>query len=429
MVIENIILYCLFGQRLTYKFNNKYRAISMLIPMSVMISRYHFSLMGFLDSATANTLGTIIVFISVFITALVFYKDSLSTTIIWSVIFLLLLSLSDLLTIFIFSIMGITADTIVQSNTLYFASALTSKAIAFIIIGVMEHIKRRRIMFPKFARTEITSIILINLLLLISTIQMFQSPDLTVDKNLILNLLLLLSFIISVITLVIIFKLSRKAEEDMEKKLLIHHLEMENKLNNDMANVVETLRSLRHDMNNHIVVLKNLIDTKQYVVLQEYADDLCKEISPANDFVFIKNKALSALLYNKSINAKMKDIDFDTIISLDFINIPEKDLCSLIGNLLDNAIEACEKVLDNKYIELTIYAKDDYYYIKCNNTFVEPPLISNNTLVSRKKSNGLHGIGFKNMKAIVNKYSGNIEYSYYDLFKVEIMLPLKPVMN
>lgn len=424
MLIENAILYLLFGQRLKYKFNHKYRFVSMLIPLSVMILRYHLSDMGLMESNSAVALGTVSVFISILITAMVFYADSIAIKTLWTIVFLLILSLSDSLAILIFSLTGLTADDIIQSDSLYFASSLISKIIAFIILGIMEMLKKRSLIFPRFARTEIVCIVLINLFLLVFSVQMFQSPELTVDKNIILNSLFLFSFLISAITLIIIFKLSKKAEEDLEKRLSLQQLEMENKLNSDMTNVVETLRSLRHDMNNHIVVLKNLLDTQQYDILHEYIDDLCEEISPANDFVITKNKALSALIYNKSINAKMKHIEFEKLISVDYIDIPDKDLCSLVGNLLDNAIEACEKVPDNKYMELAMYIRDNNYCIECNNTFKEAPVIANNTLVSTKKSKGLHGIGFKNMKAIVSKYFGTLEYSYYDLFKVKITLPV-----
>lgn len=423
MFIESIILYFLFVQRLTYKFNPKYRLFSMLIPLSAMIIRYHLSLLGLIKSASFNTLGAIIIFLSIFATAVFFYTDSITAKFLWSVIFLLIISLSDLMSIFLFSIVGFAPDEIIQSNILFFASSLLSKAISFLIVGIMGHLRKHNLMFPRYARTEIISIIIINLFLLVFSVQIFQSSEIKIDKMVILQLLFLLCFIISILTLVIVFKLSKKAEEDLEKKLTLQQLEMENKLNNDMTNVVETLRSLRHDMNNHVVVLKNLIYTKQYEILREYIDDICDEISPANDFIFIKNKALSALLYNKSVNAKMRQIDFETLISVDFIDIQEKDLCSLMGNLLDNAIEACEKVHDNKYIYLSMYTKNNCYHIECNNTFTDAPVIANNTFISSKKSRVLHGIGFKNMKAIVTKYSGTLECTYYDLFKVKIILP------
>lgn len=422
MIIECIILYLLFTQRLTYKFNPKYRLLSVLLPLCVMVIRFHLSLAGLFNSSSANAWGTIIVSLSIFSTAVFFFHDSITAKFLWFVIFLLILSLSDLLTIFIFSFAGFNPDAIIQSDTLFFISSLISKAIAFLIIGIMGHLKKHNLMFPRFARTEIVSIIIINLFFLVFSIQVFQSSEVMIDKNIILNVLFLLCFIISILTLIIVFKLSKKAEEDLNKKLSIQQLEMENKLNLDMTNVVDTLRSLRHDMNNHIMVLKNLIHTNQYEILQEYIDDICNDISPANDFIFLKNKALSALLYNKSINSKLKKIDLEIITSIDYINIPEKDLCSLMGNLLDNAIEACEKVSDDRYIKLSIYTKDDYYHIECSNSFIEAPIIANNTFISTKKNKALHGIGFKNMKAIVNKYSGTLEYTYYDLFKVNITL-------
>lgn len=423
MLLECYVLYRLYGHMLTYKYNQKYRFLSLLLPLSFSILRYQISITSLNNNTVIDICTMVAAYASIFLCGLIFYTNSIAARFLWTVIYLLVISLSDLTTLIIFSAIGFSSNEILQTNSLYFASSMVSKITALIIVEVIGHLKRKNLMFPQFAKIEIISIICLNIILIIFSAQIFRSNKDMLNKNTVLTILFLLCFNISILTFFIIFRLSKKAEEDLEEKLLIQQLEMENKMNIDMANMVENLRSLRHDMNNHIIVMKNLIHTNQYTTLQEYIDDMCDEVSPANDFIFIKDRALSALLYNKALSAKLKQIEFDTLISVEAFDIPDKDMCSLLGNLLDNAIEAAEKVPDNKYIQLIMCKKGSVYYIECSNTFCEMPIIKNNNFISSKESQSLHGIGTKNIRSIVNKYSGSIEFTYYDLFKAKISLP------
>ncbi len=423
MILQFFVLYRLYGHTLTYKYNPKYRFLSILLPLLISIIRFHISLAGLIHNSISDLAAMAVLYISVFLCGILFYSDSIASKFLWTIIYFLIIALCEVLTLIIFQVFGFSSTDLLQSEALYYSSGLISKAAAFIPVELIRPLRKKTLMFPRFARLEIISIIFINLFLIVYSVYIFHSDTTALSKNTVLSLLFLLCFLISVLTFVIIFRLSGKAEEDLEEKLLIQQLEMENKLNNDMTNVVEKLRSLRHDMNNHVLVLQNLVHSKQYDILQEYLDDMCGEVSPANDFIFIKNKALSALLYNKSLNARLKNIEFETVISVDGFDIPDKDMCTLLGNLLDNAIEAAEKVLDNKYIQLILSKKDSDYYIECSNTFREMPVIVKNTFITSKVSKELHGFGMKNIQSIVHKYSGTMEYSYYDLFKVKITLP------
>ncbi|MDE6433100.1 MAG: GHKL domain-containing protein [Lachnospiraceae bacterium] len=381
------------------------------------------------ENPTFNICDSLLLYIVIFSCGIFFHKNLLTAKVLWTVVALLILALGEVTVFMFLKLLNIETSSILQNQQLYTAVAITTKICAFLIVEFIRWLKPKNLILPRYAHSEMCGIIGINLFLIIFSVQIFQSDTKAINKDTLLSLLFLLCFIISILTFSIIFKLSRKAEEELEEKLLIQKLEMENKMNADMTNVVENLRSLRHDMNNHIGVMNGLVHAKQYDALEEYIHEIYHDISPANEFIFTHNKALSALLYNKMLNTKLKGIEFDPVIRITNCNIATKDICSLLGNLLDNAIEAAEKAEDHKYIELVMSKKNNCYIIQCNNTFRDIPIKINDNFITSKKSKDFHGIGIKNIKSIVNKYSGSLLISYTDLFRVEIILPVKPITN
>ncbi len=424
MCLDCYILYRLFSYALNYKYNHKYRFISVIPILLVSILRYQTAMTFLTEFPLYHICDAAIFYIVVFSCTIFFYLNSASVKILWTVIALLILVLGETAVFIFLKLSGLDFSEMQHNEPLYAVVTISAKMTALLIVEITGRFRHRVLTIPRYARFESFCIIMINLFLIAFSVQIFQSDTKTVTKDTMLTLLFLLCFIMSVLTFTIIFKLSRKAEEELEEKLWMQQLEMEHKMNMDMTNVVETLRCLRHDMNNHIGALKGLVHACQYDDLKQYIDELYQDISPANEFVFAHNQTLSALLYNKTLDAKLKQISFEPVVSISDCDIPDKDMCALLGNILDNAIEAAEKAEGSKFIELIICQKGNAYSIQCSNTFRDTPVYINGNFISLKKDRELHGIGTKSIKAIVEKYGGTLSMTYSDLFYVKITLPL-----
>jgi sensor histidine kinase regulating citrate/malate metabolism len=224
-------------------------------------------------------------------------------------------------------------------------------------------------------------------------------------------------------TISLCYKLTNLANAEMEQRLRIQRIEMEAKLNEDLSDIINTLRSLRHDMNNHIGIMKGLVENSEYVLLQQYLHDIYSEITNANDFIFVSNQALLILLNSKISKAQQKNIEMENIIEVNEIKISDKDMCSLLGNIIDNAIEAAEKNTDNSYIKLEIKENANCCYIYCENTYSQKPNLKNGKFITFKPDSINHGIGTENIKSIVKKYNGTINYNIDELFSVHILIP------
>ena len=107
------------------------------------------------------------------------------------------------------------------------------------------------------------------------------------------------------------------------------------------------------------------------------------------------------------------------------------DVCSIFSNILDNAIEACNKIKnDEKYIKIRGTFVKSYYVIRCENSKVNKIKIKNNRIISSKKDKFIHGIGLKSVKSSLKKYDGELEIEdFEDKFLVQIYIPIDKNMT
>ncbi len=129
------------------------------------------------------------------------------------------------------------------------------------------------------------------------------------------------------------------------------------------------------------------------------------------------NAIVNAVVNSKLVKCSKENIRINTTIQNKLKRIDDIDMSSLIGNLLDNAIEAQEKVtVDKRYIEVNMLNDDDVLYISVKNTILESVLENNKQLHTIKADKKSHGLGTKIVKDIVEKYNGSIDYYEEDEF-------------
>lgn len=229
-------------------------------------------------------------------------------------------------------------------------------------------------------------------------------------------------FVISFVSIVIMGRLSERARKETQLKLQLQHFQLEQKYREDIKQLTGQLRALRHDMNNHIGVMKGLLDLKQYEELEKYFSGIVNTLQMANDIVLTDSQALSVLLNTKTHQADNLGVELELIVSKEKIGMDDQDLCALVGNLLDNAIEAAGKS-EEKYVFFSLQQREKEIIIKCENSYVMLPKVKKDgTFFTTKKDKQQHGIGTKVIKEIVEKYHGTQEIQCADTFELVIML-------
>ncbi|AMJ41583.1 sensor histidine kinase [Anaerotignum propionicum] len=202
---------------------------------------------------------------------------------------------------------------------------------------------------------------------------------------------------------------------------------LENHLENIQASM-KTLRQWKHDYHHHTQAMQMLLENQQYSELNTYLAQFNSDFTNLTSMVSTGNLTLDAILSSKILIAKSHGIAVEQAIFLpEKLSIPQTDLCIVLGNLLDNAIEACNKPNQQQppYINITIKIHKGMLYFKVVNSSNGIYLFDNKKLISTKKQPE-HGYGFHNINKIVENYGGFFNYEPENSsFAATIMIPFQ----
>ena len=232
----------------------------------------------------------------------------------------------------------------------------------------------------------------------------------------------------NIVFVLLLIKLLKSIEEKSKLELINKKHDMEYNYYLNIKESQEKVRRIYHDINNHMTNIKIIQNKNEQVDI--YLDSIHKEISDFKNVFNTGNVILDIILSEKSRLCKSKNIYF--LCNIDFSKcdfIDMIDVSSVFSNLLDNAIEACEKIeddADEKYISIKGTIVKSYYIIKCENSKINKVIIKNNKIISGKKDKYFHGIGIESIKSSLKKYDGELEIENEEnKFISTIYIPLK----
>lgn len=174
---------------------------------------------------------------------------------------------------------------------------------------------------------------------------------------------------------------------------------------------------LFHDFHNHIGILQQLLSHQKYEEALQYLDELQDPIREMDQAMWTGDEATDYLINSKIAIAKAQGIPLQVQVEFPrHTDIRSADLCAILGNLLDNALEATKQMPDSKqrFIRLTIRRIHQMLVIKVENSFAVPPIKENGLLKTTKMENGLHGWGLKSAQTAAEKYDGTVQTSCTD---------------
>ena len=213
----------------------------------------------------------------------------------------------------------------------------------------------------------------------------------------------------------------------IDKRITKYQNDLINKQYAEVENMYRTMRGWRHDYHNHIQTMKAYLQMNKIEELEQYLNNLDKDLTTVDTVIKTGNVMVDAILNSKISLAKSKDINVNAkAIVPKKLKILEIDLCVIIGNLLDNAIEACMK-LDNpndRFIRVYVDIFKEQLYISVQNSNGGKIKKIGKTYYTTKESNS-HGFGLIRVDNIVNKYNGYINRQNEEgVFATEVMLPI-----
>lgn len=183
----------------------------------------------------------------------------------------------------------------------------------------------------------------------------------------------------------------------------------------------ENTRRLKHDMKNHILVLASYLSENKVEEAKSYLSEILDKLNKVYTYIETGNSILNYCMNTKLQLAHQKQIEVKAEIeNLAFQRLKSIDFTALLLNLLDNAIEACEKE-SVKYMEVSIQKKRGYEMIVVKNQIAQSVLTDNPELQSTKQDMSSHGYGMVQIKDIVSRYDGMIDiYEEKSMFCVAV---------
>lgn len=230
------------------------------------------------------------------------------------------------------------------------------------------------------------------------------------------------SVFLSILALFAAIKVLTKHEELLEKDALENIKENYYKA---LQREQKTVRTIRHDMKNHLLTVQAMIGKKDYNKANDYLINLTSSSAFEKGRQISKNNTINAILDNKLDLMEEYKIEFDYRISVpEKLEISDIDLSSLLGNALDNAIEANLKA-DNRKVIFRLRVDKGLFMLQIKNPLGENPLEKNGTFLTTKKDKKHHGIGLSSIRETVLKYGGNISTIVENgMFELVIGIPV-----
>lgn len=179
-----------------------------------------------------------------------------------------------------------------------------------------------------------------------------------------------------------------------------------------MSNMEEN-RQRFHDVKHQLAVLQSYAQDGEYEKLCQYLSEIDKDYYKMENKVWTGHGILDFLLNQKKEMANLKGIGFKICTSAVMeMPLTDADISVLVGNLLDNAIEACEKVQSgNPWILFKLIKRQRLLFIEISNSIEEVPKIKDGELLTSKQDKTIHGYGLKSVRRIIRKYDGVFSFS------------------
>lgn len=305
-----------------------------------------------------------------------------------------------------------------------FVLLVSSKIILFYLSRII--LKFKAVNYKKIPASSWVLITVIPLLTIFIMVTITESA--VYNNNTKSTFYLLLSIFGLITTNVIFYRTFMKSVRDYEisteNRLLKQNIELQKKHSAELKNLYKEIQTMRHDMKNQLLGIRTFVEDKNNGRALNYINSLIEDIDMTKKFVFTNNDMFNAIINNKFSDANSKGIKTTYDIGYEIENqIEDADINILFGNLLDNAIEACEKLEGNKEINLSIMKKRGYISIQVKNTVAEPVLQENPGLLTNKADKLNHGMGIRSIKKTVQKYDGIIDFTENgNIFICDILL-------
>ncbi|MDR1550929.1 MAG: GHKL domain-containing protein [Hungatella sp.] len=399
-----------------YKWNEK-PGFLILFPALLLITQIfndHFDVLAVIGSITASYFGMV---------ALKF-KSKTKIGLFWScILYFGTLMLSNSVVFSLFQLLlNKNIETLILSNGLFIVMCLISKSCLWVIVRIFIFLEEKNIKNDSENIQPMLINSIYNIVLIVVIFLTLRNDIL--DERYEITLVIIGIVISQIIHYYTYLKLNEKSKIENENYMLKQMNQHDKQYFEESKRQVDRIARINHDIKNHLTYIAFNIENKEYDKAKGYIVELIKNTDLNASFVKLTDYTLNFIINHKLSQAQKKDIKvFAQIEDFEKPYIEEFDLCILLCNILDNAIEAVELQKEKQiHIEIYNYAGYQTYLIK--NTIEVSILGENPSLNTTKNKKRDHGYGFRQINDIINKYHGHIDiYEMEKYFCIKILIP------
>ena len=206
-------------------------------------------------------------------------------------------------------------------------------------------------------------------------------------------------------------------------KLIEYQTEQSEKHLGEVRGIHAEMRGYKHDFHHHLQVLKSYLTSGEYDRAAAYIDELDEKLQNVDTMLKTGNVSLDAILSAKMSQAKQLGIAVSVKANVpDSLTLSDVELSIIVGNLLDNAVEACRGAESEPFIRLYLSMKGSMLYFYMLNSAGEKREKVGSLFSSRKS--GVHGFGLRRAESIIEEHGGWVKYnSENGAFTSEFLVP------
>ena len=193
----------------------------------------------------------------------------------------------------------------------------------------------------------------------------------------------------------------------------------------EVENMYRKMRTWRHDYHNHMQVLTAYLEAGEIKKARAFLDEINENLVRVDTVIKTGNTMVDAILNSKISLMSAKEIRVDATAHVPpSLSVADIDLCVIIGNLLDNAMEACERLpAEGRFARIYISVKGSHLYMSFTNSAGKKQTKIGNIFASTKGEN--HGFGLSRVDALVAHYGGYLTRASEDGgYTTEVILPI-----
>lgn len=302
----------------------------------------------------------------------------------------------------------------------YYGSSFACEFIRFLIVYAVCGIKKIKLPKLSFSTGKFLVIIpLSSFVICCMAINIIQNC-----KNNLANIMCLVIIVMTITSNVLMFKMFFKVidtlSDNYEKEMLLQEAEAKEQYYQEIEQSNREVRKIKHDLKNMLLAICG--KSKKQNEISEEIYKIMKELDESDKKIYTSNVVINTIINHKISQAKNLEIKIDVNIKVSkAIHLDYKDAGILLGNILDNAIEACEKInKEERWIKIDMFHNKNTLFIEvCNSKRKELTNISK----SSKRDVRNHGIGVSSIESIAKKYDGYVEFADKgEKFEVDVSL-------